>query len=220
MPKVLIADDDPSLLDTLATLLGAAGYEVDVTRSAAELLDHWSRSHPDLVIADLHMPGGGVGLVAKISHATAVPVLVLSADAREEVKVAALDAGAEDYVTKPFSAAELLARVRVALRRTLGAAEITRVGQLTLSPGELTASVGEKVIKLTPTEFELLATFPAAGYIAAGELLTRVWGPAYRSETDYVRVYIRRLRAKLDALGLPNAIESRPGLGYRLTVGD
>ena len=219
MSTVLIADDDPALLDAVSMLLEASGYEVHAARSAVETLDRWPRTHPDLLILDLHMPGGGVELVKTISNDTSIPVIVLSADDQESVKVAALDAGAEDYITKPFSAAELLARVRVALRRTTRDSEPITIGPLTLTEADLSASVGASSVKLTPTEFDVLQAMSSQdGFVSTHELLNDVWGPAYHTELDYVRVYVRRLRSKLDTLGLPDAIESRPGLGYRLTV--
>jgi two-component system KDP operon response regulator KdpE len=158
-------------------------------------------------------------LVRTISQGTSIPVIVLSADSQEAVMVAALDAGAEDYVTKPFSAAELLARVRVALRRTVPESESISIGSLTISETEMSASVGSASVKLTRTEFDLLQILSRADrFVATSELLNDVWGPAYRSETDYVRVYVRRLRSKLESLGLGDPIQSRPGLGYRLAM--
>lgn len=221
LPTILIADDDPALLDAVSTLLEASGYEVHATTSAVETLDRWPRAHPDLVIVDLHMPGGGMELVKSISRDTSIPVIVLSADDQEEVKVAALDAGAEDYITKPFSAVELLARVRVALRRNLPDTQPITIGGFTLSEGAMSASIGPASVKLTPTEFDLLRAMALKqGFVTTADLLHDVWGPTYRTESDYVRVYVRRLRTKLDSIGLGNAIESHPGLGYRLTVGD
>jgi two-component system KDP operon response regulator KdpE len=156
-------------------------------------------------------------LVKAISKDTSIPVIVLSADNQEAAKVAALDAGAEDYITKPFAASELLARVRVALRRTARDSKLIQVGSLTLSETDFSASAASATVKLTPTEFDLLKAMALKeGFITTTDLLNDVWGPAYRTELDYVRVYVRRLRSKLDTLGLPNAIESRPGLGYRL----
>ena len=220
LPTILISDDDPGLLDTVSMLLEASGYEVHTARSAPEALDRWPRVHPDLVIVDLHMPGGGIDLVETITRRTSTPVIVLSGDVDEAVKVAALDAGAEDYVTKPFSAAELLARVRVALRRTDPGTNPITVGELTLSEVDLTAATGNESVKLTPTEFDLLKAMASSdSYVSTHELLNQVWGPAYRTELEYVRVYIRRLRGKLDSIGLTNVIVSRPGLGYRLAVG-
>jgi two-component system KDP operon response regulator KdpE len=201
-------------------LLEASGYAVETTGSAAETLDRWPRTHPDLVLVDLHMPGGGMELVKAISRETSIPVIVLSGDNQESVKVAALDAGAEDYITKPFAAAELLARVRVALRRSSRDPGPITVGAMTLSEADLSASVGDASVKLTPTEFDLLKVMALKeGFVPTADLLNDVWGPAYRTELDYVRVYIRRLRGKLEGLGIVNAIESRPGLGYRLDLG-
>lgn len=219
VPSILIADDDVSMLETVSMLLEASGYGVQATQSTAEALDRWPRVHPDLVIVDLHMPGGGMELVKIITRDTSIPVIVLSADNQEEVKVAALDAGAEDYVTKPFSAAELLARVRVALRRSARDTQPLTVGVLTLSEADLSAAVGPHLVKLTPTEFELLKALSAnEGYVTTADLLREVWGPAYRTEGDYVRVYVRRLRTKLESVGLAGAIESHPGLGYRMSA--
>jgi two-component system KDP operon response regulator KdpE len=220
MPTVLIADDDPSLLSTLSMLLRVGGYEVTTTTSTAETLDRWPRSHPDLVIVDLHMPGNGMRLVEAISNKTSIPVIVLSADHQEQLKVAALDAGAEDYITKPFTAAELLARIRVALRRISRDTEPITRGALTLSESGRTAAAGAGSVTLTATEFDLLKKLALSdGFITTTDLLRKVWGPAYSTEHEYVRAYVRRLRTKLDTLGLPQAIESRPGLGYRLALG-
>lgn len=221
MPTVLIADDDPALLDTLATLLRASGYVVETATSTAEALNRWPRAHPDLLIVDLHMPGGGMRMVRTITDQTSVPVIVLSADHLEETKVVALDAGAEDYITKPFAAAELLARIRVALRRTAHSDQPITVGPLTLSQGDRSASTSTGTVPLTPTEYELLKRLAlAGGFVTTTDLLKDVWGPAYHAEHEYVRAYIRRLRDKLDTLGLPRCIESRPGLGYRLALGE
>jgi two-component system KDP operon response regulator KdpE len=160
-------------------------------------------------------------LVKAISRETSIPVIVLSADNEESVKVAALDAGAEDYITKPFAAAELLARVRVALRRTTRESGPITVGAMTLSETDMSASIGAASVKLTPTEFDLLKVMALKeGFVTTVDLLNDVWGPAYRTELDYVRVYVRRLRAKFESIGFLNAIESRPGLGYHLTLGD
>jgi two-component system KDP operon response regulator KdpE len=219
LPTVLIADDDPSLLEVVSVVLHASGYEVETTASTAETLNRWPRSRPDLVIVDLHMPGDGMELVRAISKSTSIPVIVLSADHQEEVKVAALDAGAEDYITKPFTAAELLARVRVALRRVARESEPITRGPLTLSETDRTASTDTASVALTATEFDLLKKLALTyGFITTVDLLKEVWGPAYSTEHEYVRAYIRRIRTKLDTLGLPQVIESRPGLGYRLNI--
>lgn len=221
MPTVLIADDDPAFLFAVTTLLDASGYSVDTAGTLAEALDRFPRSHPDVVIVDLHMPGNGMRLVEAFAADTAVPVMVLSGDHEEAVKVAALDAGAEDYVTKPFSAAELLARIRVMLRRGGRTDEPISVGSITLAPRSLSVAAPGGTVALTPTECEVLrvlATVP--GFVTTAELLSGVWGPSYRREQEYVRAYIRRLRIKLRGIGAADAIESRPGSGYRLTTAD
>lgn len=216
MTTVLIADDDPAFRETMTTLLEASGYIVVAVGSVAEALGRFSRVHPDALIVDLHMPGEGMRLVESVAASTSVPVIVLSADDQEAVKVAALDAGAEDYVTKPFSASELLARLRVVLRRG-GVEAVIEAGSLQLSTPSHTVSRYDQTVALTPTEFDLLRALAAApGFVATSHLLSEVWGPAYHHEHEYVRVYVRRLRAKLSRLGLSDAIESRPGLGYRL----
>lgn len=198
-------------------LLEASGFQVEAVTSVGEALEHWPRIHPDLAIVDLHMPGEGMRLLSHIHNQTSVPVIVLSADHEEDVKVAALDAGAEDYISKPFGAEELLARIRVVLRRRPGASVTLDLGSLLLSPAERTVSTVSGSLTLTPTEYDLLAHLGQAdGFVPTSELLKEVWGPAYQHELEYVRAYIRRLRRKLDLLGLPQAIESRPGLGYRL----
>jgi len=217
LPTILIADDDPSLLGTVSMLLEASGYSVEATGSGAATLDRWPRVHPDLVIVDLHMPGGGMELVRAIAKDTSVPVMVLSADDQEKVKVAALDAGAEDYVTKPFSAAELLARIRVVLRRGSRLEEEIEVGALKLSPQSQSMEANGQRIPLSPTEFDLLRTLASSdGFVSTSDLLANVWGPAYQTEHEYVRAYVRRIRSKLEAIGLVDVIESRAGLGYRL----
>ena len=217
LPTILIADDDASLLVTISMLLTASGYSVEATTSGPETLDRWPRSHPDLVIVDLHMPGSGVGLVRAITKDTSVPVIVLSADHQEDVKISALDAGAEDYITKPFSAAELLARVRVALRRVVRLQEEVEIGPLTLSTQSQSMEANGRTIPLTPTEFDLLRTLASStGFVSTSHLLAQVWGPAYQTEHEYVRTYMRRIRSKLETMGLVDMIESRPGRGYRL----
>lgn len=220
MPTVLIADDDRAFLRTIATLLEAAGYQAVTAESLVEALDRFPRVHPDLVIADLHMPGGGMRLVEALAAHTAVPVMVLSGDHDEAVKVRALDAGAEDYVTKPFAAGELLARVRVMLRRRGRTGADIAAGALTLLPSSLSVRGPGGTSELTPTEFELLRVLARNdGFVTTGDLLAEVWGPAYSREQEYVRAYVRRVRAKLATIGLEDAIESRPGSGYRLTTG-
>lgn len=219
VPTILVADDDSALLEAVSVLLEASGYTVESVTTGAEALTRWPRVRPDLLIADMHMPDGGLRLVEQVSRNGSTPVIVLSADDQESVKVAALDAGAEDYITKPFAAAELLARVRVALRRRPPADEPVSVGRLTLTEDDLSATVGTETVRLSPTEFDLLRAMAIGnGFVNTADLLAAVWGPAYRTELEYVRIYVRRLRAKLERLGLPEAIQSRPGLGYKLDV--
>jgi two-component system KDP operon response regulator KdpE len=220
MPRVLVCDDDPAQLSALSVLLEAAGFEVSTAATGTEALVRWRASRPDLVICDFHMPAGGLDLVKAVSSEAGIPTIVLSADHQESVKVAALDAGADDYITKPFGAGELLARARVALRRTADPAQEIRAGALTLRESDLTARMGGVSVHLTPTEFNLCKTLAVRdGFVATGDLLAAVWGPAYQTELDYVRIYVRRIRQKLEGIGLVDAIENQPGLGYRFTAG-
>ena len=219
LPTVLIADDDRAFLRTLSTLLEASGYTTVTAESLVEATDRFPRAHPDLVIVDLHMPGGGMRLVESLAGHSTVPVMVLSGDHDEAVKVQALDAGAEDFVTKPFAAAELLARVRVMLRRGGRTGAEIVAGRLTLLPASLSVRGPAGSAELTPTEFELLrALARAEGFVTTGDLLAEVWGPAYSREQEYVRAYVRRIRGKLAGIGLGDAIDSRPGSGYRLVT--
>jgi two-component system KDP operon response regulator KdpE len=217
---VLIADDDQALTTALTTLLEASGYEVRSAATTDEVLNLWPRAHPDLLVVDLHMPGDGLELVRKVREESSVPMLVLSADHREEMKVAALDAGADDYVEKPFAAAELLARVRASLRRGGIVGEFVTVGRLILDAAVRSASIGDQTVSLTTTEYDVLKLLASSdSFFPTEDILHRVWGPNYQDEREYVRAYIRRIRAKLTELGGAAEIESKPGLGYRLTVG-
>jgi two-component system KDP operon response regulator KdpE len=214
----LIVDDDPALVEAVAVLLEASGYQVSKSLDGADALQSWPRSRPELAICDFHMPGGGLDLLRAMSSEAGIPVIVLSADHNEELRVAALDAGADDYITKPFSAAELLARIRVVLRRAPSGKTRTEAGMLQLDPEEVAARSEGKSVRLTPTEFAVLRVLAdRPGFVPTADLLRMVWGPLYRSEVDYVRIYISRIRKKLEKLGLHGLIESAPGLGYRLS---
>jgi two-component system KDP operon response regulator KdpE len=221
---VLVVDDDRSLRRALAINLRARGYRVDEAEDGSSALAAAAAGPPDLVVLDLGLPDmDGIEVLGGLRGWTKVPVLVLSARSDQSDKVAALDAGADDYVTKPFGMDELLARVRAALRRGASGTDdqpVVRTASFTvdLAAGRVTDSGGQAV-RLTPTEWGLLeALARQAGRLVQGrDLLREVWGPAYGSETNYLRVYMAQLRRKLEPDPRhPRHLLTEPGLGYRL----
>jgi two-component system KDP operon response regulator KdpE len=225
MHQVLIVEDDPGIRNVLRVLLAAANYRVVEAESAARG-EIEARSHkPDVLIVDLGLPDrDGLDVIRSVRSWSAVPIIVLSARTNEEQKIAALDVGADDYVTKPFGAAELLARVRAALRRTVtGALPTTQIhlGRLVidLARRELRGSAPQ--VHLTPLEYRVLENLARdPGTIVKQERLIReVWGPAQLGDTRGLRVCIRNLRAKLEPdPARPRYIITEAGLGYRLRV--
>jgi two-component system, OmpR family, KDP operon response regulator KdpE len=221
MPRILVIDDDRSLLRALTIALSARGHEVVVARTATDGITQVSLTTPDVVILDLGLPDlDGVELTRRIRTWTGVPIIVLSAAASEDRKVTALDAGADDYVTKPFGMAELEARLRVALRRTApppDAPSVLSVGRLEVDLVHHMARVDGTALELTAKEFELLAFLARhAGKVCTHQMiLHEVWGSAYGSEAHYLRVYAHRLRRKLGDAGY--MLHTQPGIGYQLT---
>ena len=223
MTTVLIVDDDRALLRALRINLTARGYQVHTAADAATGLAMASRHPPDLAIVDLGLPDvDGMQVVEGLRGWTSIPILVLSARDAEVAKVAALDAGADDYVTKPFGMDELLARVRAALRRaapTPDAPTITTPAfTIDLAAKRVTGPGGE--VRLTPTEWhllEVLARHPDK-LVSQRHLLREVWGPQYETETNYLRVHLANLRRKLEPdPARPRYLITEPGLGYRFT---
>jgi two-component system KDP operon response regulator KdpE len=222
MTRVLVVDDDRALARALAINLKARGYEVEVALTGAEALATASRGLPDVVVLDLGLPDmDGVEVLQGLRGWTAVPVLVLSARSDQAEKVAALDAGADDYVTKPFGMDELLARLRAALRRQApdAAAPVVRTAAFTIDLAAKTASTaGGGAVRLTPTEWHLLEVLVrnSGRLVGQRQLLQEVWGPQYERETNYLRVYIAQLRRKLEAdPSKPRHLLTEPGMGYR-----
>jgi two-component system, OmpR family, KDP operon response regulator KdpE len=226
MTRVLVVDDEQPILRAMAVNLRARGYEVDVAATGEEALELASRHHPDVVVLDLGLPGiGGIDVIRGLRGWTAVPILILSARDDRGAKVAALDAGADDYVTKPFDMEELLARLRAALRRGAAAPEeapLVETDDFTvdLRAKKVTAEGGE--IRLTPTEWHMVETLVrnAGRLVTARQLLEEVWGPQYADESGYIRVHLAHLRRKLE----PNPSQPRyfltePGIGYRFESG-
>jgi two-component system KDP operon response regulator KdpE len=225
MPKILVVDDEPALRQFAQRNLLARGFEVHVAANGLEALALVSTQSLDLIILDLMMPSmDGLEATRRIRQRSGVPIMVLTALDEEKDKVAALDLGADDYLTKPFGVEELLARVRALLRRakpaSLSASEsmVLRANDLALDPTTRLVLRGEIVIKLTPTEFDLLHYLMArpGKVITQRELLQNVWGQEYGNESEYLRVYIRRLRQKVEADPLnPLHVMTEHGVGYK-----
>jgi len=219
---VLVVDDDPALVRALTINLKARGYEVHAAATGSGALRLAAAHPPDAVVLDLGLPDlDGSEVIAGLRGWTDVPILVLSAREQSAAKVAALDAGADDYVVKPFGMDELLARLRAAIRRgsTTSAQPVVTTEDFTvdLSAGRVTAPDGTD-IRLTPTEWHLLEVLVrnAGRVVEHGRLLTEVWGPAYGEQTNYLRVYMATLRRKLEAdAARPRHLLTEAGRGYR-----
>jgi two-component system KDP operon response regulator KdpE len=221
--KILVIDDEPQIRRVMRVILSGENYEVLEARSGDAALLRFRESLPDLVLLDLNMPGmSGLETCRAIREGSDVPIIVLTVRHEEEEKVEALDAGADDYVTKPFGKQELLARIRAALRRSPVS---PAAGPRTFSAGELEIDFearkirsGKKAVRLTPKEFDLLRYLVAhAGKpVPHRELLQAVWGPDYGDQTDYLRVFITHLRKKIEPNpAKPQYILTDPWLGYR-----
>jgi two-component system KDP operon response regulator KdpE len=222
--RVLVVDDEPAILRVVRANLVARDYEVVTATTGEDAIALIATEAPDVVVLDLGLPDiDGLDVCARVREWTSVPILVLSADADDMRKVRALDAGADDYVTKPFSMPELLARIRVALRhhdqRPEGPDQsVLKVGDLVVDVGRHQVRVGDREIDLTPKEFALLALLARwpGRVLTHRAILQEVWGPDYGSETQYVRVYASNLRKKLrDDPDRPRLV-AEPGVGYRL----
>lgn len=225
--SVLLVEDDDQTRRALTANLEAHGYGVRGAADGEEALVLWELRRPDLILLDLGLPGiDGLGVLRRIRHDATTPVIVLSARGEERDKVEALDVGADDYLAKPFGMAELHARLRAALRRTLaseidpdGAAEI---GTLRLDPDRRLVTVAGTELHLTPREYELLKVLLAhAGrVVTSGRLLRAVWGGAYADEGHYLHVYVAQIRRKIAAVdpdgGLAELLVAEPGVGYRV----
>jgi len=224
MTRVLVVDDEPQILRALRINLQARQYDVVTAADGAEALHAAASVHPDLLILDLGLPDiGGVEVIRKLRTWTPIPIVVLSGRADSRDKVDALDAGADDYVTKPFSIDELLARIRAVTRRLTSPEppSSARIGRFVvdLANHRVTASAdGAAAVHLTPTEWQLLEVLLAdPGKLISGrQLLQRVWGPTYQHETHYLRQYVAQLRRKLeDDPARPRHLITEPGMGYR-----
>ncbi|MEU8838406.1 response regulator [Streptomyces roseus] len=225
MTRVLVVDDEPQIVRALVINLKARKYEVDAAADGAQALELAAARHPDVVVLDLGLPDmDGVEVIKGLRGWTRVPILVLSARHSSDEKVEALDAGADDYVTKPFGMDELLARLRAAVRRAEPAAGsgedevIVETDGFTVDLAAKKAVREGRDVRLTPTEWHLLEVLVRNGgkLVSQKQLLQEVWGPSYGTETNYLRVYMAQLRRKLEAdPSHPRHFITEPGMGYR-----
>jgi two-component system KDP operon response regulator KdpE len=226
--RILVVDDEELVLRSLRRILIASGYEALVAASGLQGLDVARQKPPDLILLDLSMPGmDGLAVCRELRQWSTAPIIVVSARGEERFKVHALDLGADDYLTKPFGADELLARIRACLRRSAGrqmdkapgGEEIlaSEDGYLVMNLGSRTVMAGARQVRLTPKEFDLLHQLMAAPdrVLTHRALLKAIWGPEYDNETDYLRVFIRQLRRKIEQDSThPRYILTEPGVGY------
>ena len=222
--KILVVDDEPQIRRIMRTTLTAEGYAVYDARSGEEALDAVREQRFDLVLLDVNMPGmGGLEACRSIRSTSDTAIIMLTVRSAEEDKVAALDAGADDYVTKPFGMPELLARIRAALRRLPLSSDsaLIRAGDLEINPTTRTVKVSGRDIRLTPKEFDLLhflATNPNVP-MAHVKLLQAVWGPDYGDEVEYLRTFINQVRKKIEKdPAHPKHVITEPWVGYKFQM--
>ena len=224
-PLVLIVEDDPQLRRFLRTALDAQGYRLVEAETVREALVAATTHNPELILLDIGLPDGdGIDLTRRIREWSRVPVIVISARGREDDKVAALDAGADDYLTKPFGVNELLARIRVSLRHAVAAgasadAPVLEVGPLRLDFARREVTIAGAAVHLTPLEYRLLALLAqnAGRVLTHRQILKEVWGPGAVSETHYLRVFMAQLRRKIEPdPARPRLLLTEPGVGYRM----
>jgi two-component system KDP operon response regulator KdpE len=223
--RVLVVDDEAPMLRALGTNLRARGYHVDLARTGEEALQLAGRHRPDAVILDLGLPGiSGIEVIGGLRGWTSVPIIILSARDAEQDKVTALDAGADDYVTKPFGMDELLARLRAALRRNMPEPEHARVETpdftVDFATKRVTRPDGEE-IRLTPTEWGVVEVLVhhAGKLVSQRQLVREVWGSDYVSDSSYLRVHMANIRRKLEPEPpRPRYFTTEPGMGYRFVT--
>jgi two-component system KDP operon response regulator KdpE len=224
MTTVLVVDDEHAILRVVGAGLKARGYDVDLVTTGQAALDHAALAAPDVVVLDLGLPDvDGLDVIRRLRVWTDVPIIVLSAAGSDERKVAALDEGADDYVTKPFSMPELLARVRVALRHRASTSDledvaVLEVGDLRIDLPRRDVQVAGQSVALTKKEFDFLAFLARwpGRVLTHRAILQHVWGSEYGTETQYLRVYASQLRKKLHDDPANPRLVTEPGVGYRL----
>jgi two-component system KDP operon response regulator KdpE len=219
--RVLVVDDEPQIVRGLRVILRNAGYKVEEATTKQEALDAVSVRPPDAIVLDLVLPdGSGIEVCTEIRRWSQVPIVVLSAVGDEEQKVRALDAGADDYVTKPFGTEELLARIRAVLRRRSEEGDsAVGVGELEIDLADRSVRRDGEEVHLTPIEFDLLSKLAEhpGRLVTHRQLLQEVWGPGYEDETHYLRVHFAHVRRKLEPdPSNPRYVITEPGIGYRL----
>jgi two-component system KDP operon response regulator KdpE len=220
--RILVVDDEPQIRRIMRTALTGAGYEIEDAKTGEEALDRLREFRPDLVLLDINLPGmGGLAACRSIRADSNVAIIMLTVHNTEAAKIEALDAGADDFVTKPFSTPELLARIRAALRRlpvTQGPIAKLRMGSLSIDFSARTVTQGTATSHLTPKELDLLRylTQHANQAVSHRELLQAVWGPDYGDQVDYLRVFIKTLRRKIEPNPeRPQYVVTEPWVGYR-----
>ena len=224
--RILVVEDEARLVRLIRAVLESQGYGVTVAPTGERVLETLVLEQPDLVLLDLRLPGGmdGFEICRRIREFSMVPVIMLTASAREEEKLAGFTAGADDYITKPFSSRELLARVQAVLRRTQvrqDSPPVIEIGDLTINLASQRVTIADEPVHLTPTEYRLLLALARQPdrVMTHTALLTEVWGIEYRDEVDYLRTYIRYLRQKLEPdPRYPRYLITRPGVGYSLST--
>ncbi len=220
-PRILVVDDEPQIVRALKVILRNAGYSTGQAESKQEALNALSVHPPDAMVLDLVLPdGSGVDVCADVRRWSNLPIIVLSAVGDEREKVRALDAGADDYITKPFGTDELLARLRAVLRRTTNGGEPrVTIGDLTVDLASHAVTSDGADVHLTPIEFGILRilTLHRGKLVTHRKLLHEVWGPGYETETHYLRVHVAHIRSKIEPQpSRPRYVITEPGIGYRL----
>ena len=223
--RVLVVDDEPGIVRALGINLKALGYQIDAAASGEEALRKAADHRPDAVILDLGLPGiDGIDVIRGLRGWTNVPIIVLSVREAEREKIAALDAGADDYVTKPFGMGELLARLRAALRRDMDTEEqvaVVETPDFTIDLAAKRVTRSNQEVKLTPTEWGVVEVLVRhqGKLVSQSQLLKEVWGPQYGEETNYLRVFMAQVRRKLEPQpSNPRYFITEPGMGYRFQI--
>ena len=220
--RILVVDDELQIRKLLRVSLSAHGYQVDEAATGEEGIMQTTMLKPDMIILDLGLPDvDGKEVIRRVREWSAVPIIILTARGQEEEKIEALDAGADDYVTKPFSVGELMARMRVSLRRAARAEDepVIHCGGLTVDLALRRVSVEGQEVRLTPTEYDIIKVLAqhAGKVLTHKQLLKAVWGSAYNEDTHYIRVYVGQLRRKIEPdPAQPRYIITESGVGYRL----
>jgi len=223
-PLVMVVEDEPQMRRFLRASLTSHGYDLCEAASAAEAMALATSRGPELILLDIGLPDDdGIAVTRRLREWSRTPIIVISARGREADKVGVLDAGADDYLTKPFGVAELLARMRVALRhaqQVAGAPEpIIQIGELRLDLARREVKLNGNEVHLTPIEYRLLSLLAqnAGRVLTHGQILKEVWGPGHTGETHYLRVYMAQLRRKIETEpARPRLLQTEPGVGYRL----